>query len=111
MEFLGKNDDKMINVKFLHSAVSDLSSKENVTVTDYLALKAFVVSERLDCKNYADMLEEGSTKVSKDMRAYIELLDRVIADLSYTGAGLESAIFSAQSTTSWSFHHWGLDKE
>ncbi|WP_411703530.1 hypothetical protein [Edaphovirga cremea] len=65
MNFLGKNDDRMINIMFLHNAVSDLLLKENVTVTDYLALKAFVVSERLDCKDYADMLAEVTT----DMRA------------------------------------------
>lgn len=110
MEFLGKNDDKMINVKFLHSAVSDLSNKENVTVTDYLALKAFVVAERIDCKGYADMLAEDSAAISADMQTYIEVLDGVIADLSYTGAGLDSAIFNAQSTTSLCFHRLGLDK-
>ncbi|MDI5829874.1 signal recognition particle receptor subunit alpha, partial [Salmonella enterica subsp. enterica serovar Kentucky] len=42
----------------------------------------------------------------KDASAYLDLLQRMAADLSYPTSGLENAIHSAQSTASWAFYQW-----
>ncbi|WP_193065932.1 hypothetical protein [Hafnia alvei] len=111
MRFIGKDNGRMTELKFLYSAVDALSNNENITVTDFLALSAFVTSEKLDLESYKSGREEGGEELSKDSEAYLDLLHRMAADLSYTGAGIENAVHSAQSTASWAFYHWGLDKE
>lgn len=111
MKMIGKDNGHMIDLKFLYSAVDELSNKDGITVTDFLALSAFVTSEKLDLETYQSGLEEGGQELSKDAGAYLDLLQRMAADLSYTGAGIEDAIHSAQSTASWAFYHWELDKE
>lgn len=111
MKLIGKDNGRMTELKFLYSAVDNILSKEGITVTDYLALKAFVVAEKQGLDEYAKTLQEDGRELSRDADAYLDLLFRMSADLSYTGEGIESAIFSAQSTASWAFYHWGLDKE
>ncbi|CQD55658.1 TPA: hypothetical protein ACJHGT_002767 [Yersinia enterocolitica] len=111
MELIGKNNGRMIELKFLYSAIDDISKKEEITVTDYLAIKAFVIAEKQGLEEYAKTLQEDGRELSRDADAYLDLLFRMTADLSYTGEGIESAIFSAQSTACWAFYHWGLDKE
>ncbi|EOS92858.1 hypothetical protein LU631_09025 [Erwinia tracheiphila] len=80
-------------------------------MTDFLALSAFVTSEKTDLEAYKSGVEAAGNELSKDADAYLDLLQRMSGDLSYTGAGIESAIFGGQSTASWAFYHWGLDKE
>lgn len=111
MENIGKDNGQMVSLKFLISAVADLSNKTEITVTDYLALRAFVSAEKQDLGEYERNLQEDGRELAKDASAYLDLLSRLAADLSYTGAGIANAIFEAQSTASWSFYHWGLDKE
>ncbi|WP_314153589.1 hypothetical protein [Rouxiella badensis] len=111
MENIGKDNGQMVRLKFLISAVADLSNKTEITVTDYLALRAFVSAEKQDLGEYEINLQEDGRELAKDASAYLDLLSRLSADLSYTGAGITDAILSAPSTASWSFYHWGLDKE
>lgn len=111
MELIGKNNGHMSHLKFLYSAVNEISNKKEITVTDFLALSAFVTSEKLDLEAHQAGLEEGGQELSKDASAYLDLLQRMAADLSYPTSGLENAIHSAQSTASWAFYQWGLDKE
>lgn len=111
MKFFGKQNDRMTDLKFIYSAVDELSNKENITVTDFLALSAFVTSEKMDLELYKSGVEDGGREISKDAEAYLDLLQRMAADLAYTGAGIEDAIRSAQSTACWAFYQWGLDKE
>lgn len=111
MKLIGKDNGHMSDLKFLYSAVNEISNKDEITVTDFLALSAFVTSEKLDLEAYEAGLEEGGQELSKDASAYLDLLRRMAADLSYTGEGIGGAIHSAQSTASWAFYHWGLDKE
>ncbi|QJK42678.1 hypothetical protein HJW69_02425 [Klebsiella pneumoniae] len=111
MKLIGKDNGHMSDLKFLYSAVDELSNKDEITVTDFLALSAFVTSEKLDLESYQSGLEEGGQELSKDASAYLDLLQRMAADLSYPTSSLENAIHSAQSTASWAFYQWGLDKE
>ncbi|MFA9705083.1 hypothetical protein [Klebsiella pneumoniae] len=111
MKMIGKDNGHMSDLKFLCSAVDEISNKNKITVTDYLALSAFITSEKLDLEAYQAGLEEGGQELSKDANAYLELLQRMAADLSYPASGLENAIDSAQSTASWTFYQWGLNKE
>lgn len=111
MKMIGKDNGRMVDFKFLHSTVVAMSNKTDITVTDFLTLSAFVTSEKLELEAYKTGVEEGGGKPSKDADAYLDLLYRMAADLSYTGAGIESAIHSAQLTASLAFYHWGLDKE
>lgn len=111
MKLIGKDNGRMSDLKFLHSAVEELSNKNEITVTDFLALSAFVTSEKIDLEAHKAGLEEGGQELSKDASAYLDLLQRMAADLSYPTSGLDNAIHSAQSTASWAFYHWGLDKE
>lgn len=111
MKLIGKDNGRMSDLKFLYSAVDELSNKEEITVTDFLALSAFVTSEKLDHEAYQAGLEESGMELSKDASAYLDLLQRMAADLSYPCSGIENAIHSAESTACWAFYHWGLDKE
>lgn len=111
MKLIGKDNGNMVRLKFLYSAVDDLSNKSEITVTDYLALSAFVTAEKNDLESYKSGLQESGSELSKEAEAYLDLLYRMAADLSYTGAGIESAVHCAQSTASWDFYHWDLDKE
>lgn len=111
MVLIGKDNGHISDLKFLYSAVNELSNKDEITMTDFLALSAFVTSEKLELESYQSDLEEEGQDLSKDASAYLDLLQRMAADLSYPTYGLQSAIFSAQSTASWAFHQWGLDKE
>ncbi len=111
MKLIGKDNGHMSNLKFLYSAVDELSNKDEITVTDFLALSAFVTSEKLDLESYQSGLEEGGKSCRKTPALTSNLLQRIAADLSYPTSGLENAIHSAQSTASWAFYQWGLDKE
>ncbi len=52
MKLIGKDNGHMSDLKFLYSAVDELSNKDEITVTDFLALSAFVTSEKLDLESY-----------------------------------------------------------
>lgn len=110
MKLIGKDNGHMSDLKFLYSAVDELSNKDEITVTDFLALSAFVTSEKRSGIVPVWAGRRGQ-ELSKDASAYLDLLQRMAADLSYPTSGLENAIHSAQSTASWAFYQWGLDKE
>lgn len=111
MELIGKDNGKMSRLKFLCSAVEELSNKSEIAVTDFLALRAFVTSEKMDLEAYKFALEEDGSALSDDSEAYLSLLIRMAADLSVSGGDLASAIYDASSTASHAFSQWGLDKE
>lgn len=111
MKLIGKDNGRMSDLKFLYSAVHELSNKAEITVTDYLALSAFVTAEKNDMESYRVGMVEGGQELSEDARAYLDLLHRIAADLSYTGADLANAVRSAEYTAACAFYQWGLDKE
>lgn len=86
---IGKANDRMIDFKFLHSAVTALSTKIDITVTDFLALSAFVTSEKTDLEAHKSGVEADGNELSKDADAYLDLLQRMAGDLSYTGLALK----------------------
>ena len=90
MKLIGKDNGHMSDLKFLYSAVDELSNKDEITVTDFLALSAFVTSEKLDLESYQSGLEEGGQELSKDASAYLDLLQRMAADLSYQPLALRT---------------------
>lgn len=65
MKLIGKDNGHMSDLKFLYSAVDELSNKDEITVTDFLALSAFVTSEKLDLESYQSGLEEGGKSCRK----------------------------------------------
>ena len=101
----------MQEFKFLVRTVEQISS-EKPALTDYLALRAFVDSELLQMdKSYA-FAEDSGTELTKSQSAYLELLQRMSADLSVINdGGIDGAIFNAESTARCMFNQWGLDKE
>ncbi|WP_145492440.1 hypothetical protein [Yersinia aleksiciae] len=113
-EYFGKDNGRMIGVKFLHQAVSTLAEQSKITVTDYLALRAFVLAERQNLAEYKERMLKSNdanyNQLPKDLRAYIELLDTVTSDLAHTGAGVENAVYAARISTGDRFFHWELDK-
>jgi hypothetical protein len=110
MKLIGKENGRMSNLKFLYSAVHELSNKAEITVTDYLALSAFVTAKKNDMESYRVGMEEGGQELSEDARAYLALLHRVAADLSCAGSDLASAVRSAEATAACAFYQWGLNK-
>ncbi len=111
MKLIGKDNGHMSDLKFLYSAVDELSNKDEITVTDFLALSAFVTSEKLDLESYQSGLEEGG-KSCRKTPALTSIFYRGLRLICRTQPlGLENAIHSAQSTASWAFYQWGLDKE
>jgi hypothetical protein len=111
MEMIGKENGNMSRLKFLYSALNELSNKSEITVTDFLALKAFVTSEKIDFESYKSAMEEDGSGLSRDSEAYLSLLVRIAADLSVTGGDLAASIYDAHSTASHAFYQWELDKE
>lgn len=73
MEILGNHNDKFHCIKFLHSAIEEMRERE-VTLTDYLALRAFVLAERRETQDYIDAMDETYADLPDDLRSYIELL-------------------------------------
>ncbi len=53
-----------MKIQFFFSDVDELSNKDEITVTDFLALSAFVTSEKLDLESYQSGLEEGGQELS-----------------------------------------------
>ncbi|EFC1954654.1 TPA: hypothetical protein ACYRTT_000709 [Escherichia coli] len=111
MKLIGKNNGHMMAVKFLYSAVDELNNKSEVTVTDFLALSAFVTAEKLELEIYESALVEDGRELSGDSRAYLDLLQQMAADLSKPHHGIENAIFDAHSSAGCVFYNWGLNKE
>ncbi|ECI6921332.1 hypothetical protein CC656_000452 [Salmonella enterica subsp. enterica] len=111
MKLIGKNNGHMMAVKFLYSAVEELNNKSESTVTDFLALSAFVTAEKQDLEIYKSALEEDGRELAVESSAYLDLLQQMAADLSNPHHGIDKAIFDAHSSAGCVFYNWKLNKE
>lgn len=109
MEILGNHNDKFHGIKFLHSAIEEMNEKAEVTLTDYLALRAFVLAERRETQDYIDAMDETYADLPDDLRSYIELLNEVAAQLSNpsrSNGNLKSIIYDARISSGNAMSHW-----
>jgi len=109
MEILGNHNDKFQGIKFLHSAIEELNEKAEVTLTDYLALRAFVLAERRETQEYIVAMDETYADLPDELRSYIELLNDVAAQLSNparSNGDLSPIIYDARISSGNAMPHW-----
>ncbi|EOT1580375.1 hypothetical protein NX033_19565 [Escherichia coli] len=109
MEILGNHKDKFQGIQFLHSAIEELNEKTGVTLTDYLALRAFVLAERRENQDYIDAMDAPYADLPDELRSYIELLNDVAAQLSNparSNGDLRSIIYDARISSGNAVSHW-----
>ncbi|EKS4944205.1 hypothetical protein QB833_001728 [Salmonella enterica] len=111
MKLIGKNNGHMMEVKFLYSAVDELNNKDDVTVTDFLALSAFVTAEKQYLEISKSALEKEGLVLSRDTGAYFDLLCDMAEKLAAPHHGISNAIADAQSSAQWAFYDYKLDNE
>lgn len=109
MEILGNHDDRFQGIKFLHSALEELNEKDEVTLTDYLALRGFVLAERRETQDYIDGMDVAYVDLPAELRSYVELLNDVAAQLSNparSNGNLNLIIYDARISSGNAISHW-----
>lgn len=98
----------MDSIKFLIDSIEDISSRKP-TLTDYLALRAFVEAE---FARLAVAHNDPNFTLSKEKTIYFELVQQVSVDLSNPNyCGIDGAVFNASSSARLLAHRLELDKE